>query len=162
MASMPKFEELQCSSEAPRPLPEVGGGNLDEGEHDALSQDDISAFLSDMEEFGKPAGPDRKLQLDKWREHPHYTSGIRMAQLSTFWMTSGLPITKFTGFVGWANKLVAVGTEPPLGNINQSHHFLMEFSSSLADTVRFSVCAGVHERLLATRLPQDCRQTSHA
>ena len=86
-------------------------------------------FFSDMEEFGEPAGPDRKSQLDKWREHPHYASGIRMAQLFTFWITSGLPITKFTGFVGWANKLVAVGTELPLGNINQSHHFLLEFSS---------------------------------
>ena len=87
-----------------------------------------------MEELGEPTGKlHRKSQLEEWREHPRYVSGIRMAQLSTFWITSGLPLSKFPGFVGWANKLVAVGTELPLGNINQSYHFPLEFASSLAD-----------------------------
>ena len=146
--------ELQAARPLPaRPLPDIGGGDLDEGERDS-EEDFLSS--SDMEASVAPAGKVHgQLQLDKWREHPHYTCGIRMAQLCTFWITSGLPLSKFTGFVGWANNLVAFGTEQPLGNINQSHHFLLEFASSLSQAVRFSVCAGVHERLLATGLPSD-------
>ena len=36
-----------------------------------------------------------KTILEMWRTHPNYAPGMRLAQLTTFWITSGLPHSQF-------------------------------------------------------------------
>ena len=96
-----------------------------------------------------------KTMLEKWQQHKHYAPSIRMAQLSTFWITSGLPHTKFPSFIAWANARRSDEEGLAFGNINHSHHFLQEFAASIADALRYCTCAGLHARLPATGLPSD-------
>ena len=37
----------------------------------------------------------RRSQLEQWREHPNYMPGMTHAELSTFWITAGLPATRW-------------------------------------------------------------------
>ena len=68
---------------------------------------------------------DNPSTLEQWRRHPNYPIGMRIAQLSTFWITNGLPCERFPLFLSWLHAQC-----PGLvGNINHSFHFLM---SSLA------------------------------
>ena len=122
------------------------------GDADAAAptpDDDDDLDLSDVDET-----PRIKLRLNEWQGHAKYISGMRMAQLATFWITSGLPQWTFSSFICWANKLGS-DVAPVLGNTNHSHHFLREFAASLAQAVRHGSCAGIHSTLPATGLPSD-------
>ena len=37
--------------------------------------------------------------LEKWRCHPNYPVGLRVAQISTFWTVNGLPAERFPKFL---------------------------------------------------------------
>ena len=131
-----------------RPLPQVEPGECsdiaDSEESDSL---DFTKEVTGSEQ--------QKSILETWQTHPHYLPSIRMAQLSTFWITSGLPHMKFPSFISWANSHVSDGKGLAFGNINHSHHFISEFAASIADAVRYCTCAGLHARLPATGLPSD-------
>ena len=132
-----------------RPLPQVQPE--DHIDH-ANCEDSDSVDLDVAEEA---TGLEDKTLLETWKMHPHYLPSIRMAQLSTFWITSGLPHMKFASFIAWANNHVRDGAALAFGNINHSHHFLSEFAASIADAIRYCTCASLHAKLPATGLPSD-------
>lgn len=123
-------------------------------DHSDIANSEESDSL-DLDVTEEATGSEHKSVLETWQTHPHYLPSIRMAQLSTFWITSGLPHMKFASFIAWANSHVSDGTELAFGNINHSHHFLSEFAASIADAVRYCTCASLHARLPATGLPSD-------
>ena len=86
ISSLKDSPSLPTLAAAATPLVEARG--VDEG--DAVS-DWLDGVPSDEEA--------RQSKMEKWRQHPHFSVGIRMAELATFWFTSGLAIDKFPLFV---------------------------------------------------------------
>ena len=141
----------ECSADLElneRPLPEAGPSES----HEIASESEES----DFGECADEAPPRRwKPSLQTWRDHLNYLPALRMAQLATFWITSGLPQTKIPSFLAWANSLAMDGIQLAFSNTNHTHRFIDEFACSLADAIRFCTCAGLHTRLPAIGLPSD-------
>ena len=133
-----------------RPLPPAGSSESRE----IASESEESDFGECIAAKAPPPGRWRP-SLRIWRDHLNYPPAIRMAQLATFWITSGLPQRNFASFVAWANSLASDGIQLVFGNTNHTHHFIDQFAFSLADAIRYSACAGLHTRLPATGLPSD-------
>ena len=53
-------------------------------------------------------------RLDIWREHPNYSIGIRLAELSTMWLVHGWQVQAFPMFTNWLQQQ-APGI---IGNLN--------------------------------------------
>ena len=87
--------------------------------------------------------------LEQWQRHPNYEIGMRMAQLTTFWITQGLPGSKFPLFVSWLHAQ----SPGMMGNINHSEHFLDEFAYSLGSSLKECTCAALHTIVPAIGLP---------
>ena len=107
-------------------------GSLEEAE-DALPEVEVAAVVD--AESGEEdlcldmdyAAEDRKSQLDVWREHPNYSIGIRLAEVSTMWLVHGWQIASFPKFTNWL-KEQAPGI---IGNLNHSTRFVQSFQASL-------------------------------
>jgi len=105
---------------------------------------------SDMDADLDPAVATEDLScLEKWQRHPNYEIGMRMAQLSTFWITHGLPVYKFPSFVSWLHAQ----SPGMMGNLNHSEHFLAEFASSLGTSLKECTIAALHTIVPALGLP---------
>ena len=87
--------------------------------------------------------------LEEWQRHPNYEIGMRMAQVSVFWISNGLLVYRFNFFVSWLHAQ----TPGMVGNLNHSEHFLDEFASSLGRSLKECTCAALHIIVLATGLP---------
>ena len=73
----------------------TSSSELGDSEGQSDSDLDIGAASGAGEEDDNPS------ILDQWRRHPNYRIGMRIAQLSTFWITNGLPCDRFPLFLSW-------------------------------------------------------------
>ena len=99
-------------------------GSLEEAE-DALPEVEVAAVVdaaSSEEDLCLDmdyAAEDRKSQLDVWREHPNYSIGIRLAELSTMFLVQGWHIDSYPKFTTWLKQQAPGNT----GNLNHSTIF---------------------------------------
>ena len=107
ISSLKDSQPLPTLAAAATPLVEARG--VDEG--DAVS-DWLDGVPSDEEA--------RQSKMEKWRQHPHFSVGIRMAELATFWFTSGLAIDKFPLFVSWMSNRFS----DSVGDTNHSRNWV--------------------------------------
>ena len=96
--------------------------------------------------------PRRSSQVERWKEHPNYTPAMTHAELSTFWITAGLPAYRWPDFLAWFRTKVDSGAS---ANINCSHHWLIEFSTSLSKTIMSRTAASIHALVPALGIPSD-------
>ena len=91
----------------------------------------------------------RRPCLDVWREHPNYSIGIRLAELSTMWLVHGWQIKSFPMFTNWL-KQQAPGI---IGNLNHSTRFLQSLQGSLIQACHTCMAASLHAIIPATGMP---------
>ena len=96
--------------------------------------------------------PQRSTQIQRWKEHPNYRPAMTHAELSTFWITAGLPAYRWPDFLAWFSTKVKSGAS---ANINCSFHWLIEFSTSLSKTIMSRTAASIHALVPALGLPSD-------
>ena len=129
-------------------------GSLEEAE-DALPEVEVAAVVDT--ESGEEdlcldmdyAAEDRKSQLDVWREHPNYSIGIRLAEVSTMWLVHGWQIASFPKFTNWL-KEQAPGI---IGNLNHSTRFVQSFQASLIQACHTCIATSLHALVPATGMP---------
>ena len=120
----------------------------------------IDDDLLDSDESGKEMNalaigsnlPRRSSQVERWKEHPKYIPAMTHAELSTFWITAGLPAYRWPDFLAWFRTQVGSGAS---ANINCSHHWLAEFSTSLCKTILSRTAASIHALIPALGIPSD-------
>ncbi len=66
----------------------------------------------ESEEGWPPNPPAGRSILDRWRQHPRWAKGLRLAELAVFWIVNGLPSKTFTPHLLWVSTcVVAVAVE---------------------------------------------------
>ncbi len=127
-------------------VPSVGESAQDIGTLDKLaigSQD-----IGTLDKLAIGSKVSRSL-LDRWRAHPNFAIGMRMAELATFWVTRRLPASAFPDFVTWAQ-----GHWPSsLGNVNHSWHWVDLFAASLTRCLSTCIAADLHGLVPALGIP---------
>ena len=96
--------------------------------------------------------PRRSSQVERWKEHPNYIPAMTHAELSTFWITAGLPAYRWPDFLAWFRTKVGSGAS---ANTNCSYHWLEEFSTSLCKTILSRTGASIHALIPALGIPSD-------
>ena len=78
-------------------------------------------------------------QLAVWQQHTNYSTGMRVAELATQWITRGQSPSFWPKFLMWARKVCgpAIGGAPLFGELNHSRHFIYELTQSSADGASF-------------------------
>ena len=94
----------------------------------------------------------RRSQLEQWREHTNYMPGMTHAELSAFWITTGLPATRWPGCLEWFRSRAPPST---VVDINCSFHWVQEFSTSLSKTMLSHSAASIHSMVPALGIPSD-------
>ena len=122
---------------------------------DALPEVEVAA-VSDAESDEEDLGLDmdyvakgKMSRLDIWREHPNYSIGIRLAELSTMWLVHGWQVEAFPMFTNWLQQQ-APGI---IGNLNNSKRFLRSFQPSMVQACHTCTAASLHALVPATGMP---------
>ncbi len=89
--------------------------------------------------------------LDQWRQHSNYRAGMHVAEVTTFWITAGLPDYRFEEFMAWATARFP----GQFGDVNHSKHWVQEFCTSLTKAVQRNTAASTHALTPALGIPSD-------
>lgn len=92
-------------------------------------------------------------ELGQWRaQSPDvFNAAMRMAEIATFWITAGLPDSRFSSFMSWLSRHFP----GQVGNINHSWHWVHEFGTSLTQVALRNTAASLHALVPALGLPSD-------
>ena len=91
-------------------------------------------------------------QLESWRAHPNYGPAMLHAELSVFWLTAGLPDSRWPEFLSWLRTKASPGC---VADLNCSFHWLNEFALSLCKTISSRTAGSLHALVPALGLPSD-------
>ena len=123
---------------------------------DALPEVEVAAVFffaeSDEEDLGLDmdyVAKGKMSRLDIWREHPNYSIGIQLAELSTMWLVHGWQVEAFPMFTNWLQQQ-APGI---IGNLNNSKRFLRSFQPSMVQACHTCTAASLHALVPATGMP---------
>ena len=84
-------------------LPQVDTIELPE-----IADCDTSESESADGDLGESANGDRSPDtLQKWRSHPNFVMGMRMAELATMWYVNGWAQSHWPEFMAWGRRRIA-------------------------------------------------------
>ena len=129
-------------------LPEVLPPIVDVGEHELPLADSGAELDSYLDSSPLLASRPRTV-LERFREHPNYAIGMRLAELATMWCTHGWQKDAFPKFAQWLSQ------QAPniIGNLNHSARWLSGFQGSLIQACHTCTASSLHAVLPATGTP---------
>ena len=112
---------------------------------------DTSESESADGDLGGSANGDRSRDaLQKWRSHPNFVMGMRMAELATMWYVNGWAQSHWPEFMAWGRRRLP---DNCLGNLNHSGRFVKEFLPSLVGATHTCLSSSLHGLIPALGVP---------